>query len=103
MIKLRKKFFCNGNVDNLANDLELVKLSKKAGCVAWLIGFESISQKTIEEVAKKTNKIEIYQKAINNIHQNRMSVIGDFMFGFDNDTKDVFETTLKTIMQLNLK
>ena len=102
MIKLRKKFFCNGNVDNLANDLELVKLSKKAGCVAWLIGFESISQKTIEEVGKKTNKIEIYQKAINNIHQNRMSVIGDFMFGFDNDTKDVFETTLKTIKKMKI-
>ena len=102
MIKIRKKFSCNGNVDTLANDLELVKLSKKAGCISWLIGFESLSQKTINEVGKKTNKIEIYQKAINNIHKNKMTVIGDFIFGFDNDTEDVFETTLKTIKKMKI-
>lgn len=102
MIKLRKKFFCNGNVDILSNDIELIKLSKKAGCVAWLIGFESISQKTIEEVGKKTNKIEIYEKAIKNIHRHKMAVIGDFMFGFDNDTKEIFDTTLKTIKKMKI-
>ena len=48
MRKYGKKFFCNGNVDILANDIELVKLSKKAGCIAWLIGFESINQVTIK-------------------------------------------------------
>jgi len=102
MKTLRKKFFCNGNVDNLANDIELVKLSKQAGCIAWLIGFESISQKTMEEIGKKTNKIETYERAVKNIHKNKMVVIGDFMFGFDNDTKDVFETTLKTIKKMKI-
>jgi radical SAM superfamily enzyme YgiQ (UPF0313 family) len=102
MKKIGKKFFCNGNVDNLANDPELVKLSKQAGCIAWLIGFESISQKTIEQAGKKTNKIEIYEKAIKNIHKNKMAVIGDFMFGFDNDTKDVFDKTLKTIKKMKI-
>ena len=102
MKKFGKKFFCNGNVDNLANDIELVELSKQAGCIAWLIGFESISQKTIEQAEKKTNKIEIYEKAINNIHKNKMAVIGDFMFGFDNDTKDVFDNTLKTIKKMKI-
>jgi len=102
MKKLDKKFFCNGNVDNLANDIELVKLSKKAGCIAWLIGFESISQNTIEQVGKKTNKIESYEKAVKNIHQNKMVVIGDFMFGFDNDTKNVFDTTLDTLKNLKI-
>ncbi|MDH7506881.1 MAG: radical SAM protein, partial [Candidatus Thermoplasmatota archaeon] len=47
MIGLKKRFFCNGNSDVLANDLELVQLSKKAGCVSWLIGFESVNQETI--------------------------------------------------------
>jgi len=102
MKKIGKKFFCNGNVDNLANDLELVKLSKQAGCIAWLIGFESISQKTIEQAGKKTNKIEIYEKAIKNIHKNKMAVIGDFMFGFDNDKKNVFDDTLKTIKKMKI-
>ncbi len=102
MKKIRKKFFCNGNVDKLANDIELVKLSKQAGCLAWLIGFESISQKTIEQAGKKTNKIEIYEKAVKNIHKNKMVVIGDFMFGFDNDKKDVFQNTIDAIKKLKI-
>lgn len=102
MKKLRKKFFCNGNIDNLADDIELVELSKQAGCIAWLIGFESITQETITQAGKKTNKIEKYSKAVKNIHKNKMAVIGDFMFGFDNDTKKVFDETLKAINKLKI-
>ncbi|MFE3845548.1 B12-binding domain-containing radical SAM protein [Thermoplasmatota archaeon] len=102
MKKLRKKFFCNGNVDTLANDIELVELSKQAGCIAWLIGFESVSQETIKQAGKKTNKIEIYEKAVKNIHKNKMAVIGDFMFGFDNDTKEVFDITIEAIKKMKI-
>ena len=102
MKKLRKKFFCNGNIDNLADDIELVELSKQAGCIAWLIGFESITQETITQAGKKTNKIEKYGKAVKNIHKNKMAVIADFMFGFDNDTKKVFDDTLKAINKLKI-
>jgi len=99
---LNKKFFCNGNSDVLANDVELVKLSKDAGCVAWLIGFESVSQKTIDEIGKRTNKVEEYFQAVKNIHDNGMVVVGCFMFGFDTDTPDVFDETLKTIKELEI-
>lgn len=102
MIGMHKKFFCNGNSDVLAKDEEFVKLSKKAGCVSWLIGFESVSQKTIDSVGKKTNKIDEYYQAVENIHKNKMLVIGDFMFGFDTDTSDVFDETLKAIESLKI-
>lgn len=99
---LHKKFFCNGNVDILACDTELVRLSKEAGCLAWLIGFESINQNTLQAIGKTTNRVEEYTHAIENIHQNKMVVIGDFMFGFDNDTPDIFGKTLKTIQELQI-
>jgi len=99
---LHKKFFCNGNADVLAKDLEFVRLSKEAGCVSWLIGFESISQKTIDSVGKKTNNVEEYAQAVKNIHDKGMAVIGDFMFGFDNDNPDVFNETLKVIKELQV-
>jgi len=102
MIELKKRFFCNGNLNALANDLELVELSKKAGCVSWLVGFESICQETIDYIGKRSNKVEEYKKAIENIHKNKMAVIGSFMFGFDTDTKDVFEQTLKMIYELKI-
>ena len=99
---LQKRFFCNGNADVLARDTELVRLSNEAGCVAWLVGFESLSQDTLDAVGKKTNKVLEYEQAIQNIHKNHMAVIGDFMFGFDSDTSDVFEITLREIQALNI-
>jgi len=102
MMGLHKNFSCNGNVDILAHDKELVKLSKQAGCVSWLIGFESVSQDTLDTIGKKTNKIDDYRQAIHNIHEQGMIVIGCFVFGFDTDTKDVFKNTLTTIRELEM-
>jgi radical SAM superfamily enzyme YgiQ (UPF0313 family) len=99
---LHKRFFCNGNADVLASDEELVRLSKDAGCIAWLIGFESFSQETLSSVGKKTNTVSSYEQAVRNIQKNKMVVIGDFMFGFDTDTPAVFESTLKSIKKLNI-
>jgi len=99
---LGKKFSCNGNSDVLAHDKDLVQLSKEAGCVSWLIGFESISQKTIDEIGKKTNKVKEYIQAVKNIHDNRMVAIGCFVFGFDTDVKEVFDDTLRAIKKLEI-
>lgn len=99
---LKKKFFCNGNLDVLAKDKDLVRLSKEAGCVAWLVGFESVSQKTLDEIGKSTNNVKGYLQAVNNIHENKMTVIGSFMFGFDTDPPDVFAETLKMIKELKI-
>jgi radical SAM superfamily enzyme YgiQ (UPF0313 family) len=99
---LKKKFFCNGNVDVLAQDKELIHLSKKAGCLAWLVGFESFCQDTLNQVGKTTNTVQEYAQAVKNIHSQKMVVIGDFIFGFDNDTPKVFEKTLAMIQYLEI-
>jgi radical SAM superfamily enzyme YgiQ (UPF0313 family) len=99
---IHKRFFCNGNVDILARDPELVRLSKEAGCAGWLIGFESVSQNTLDAVGKKTNKITEYETAVRTIHTNKMIVIGCFIFGFDTDTPAVFDETLQVIKTLNI-
>ena len=102
MIGLNKKFSCNGNADVLANDIELVKLSKKAGCTSWLIGFESFSQQTLNDVNKITNRVDEFKKAVKNIHDNKMIVVGDFIFGFDSDKNEVFDETLTLIKKLGI-
>ncbi len=102
MIPLRKRFFCNGNVDVLSKDAELIALSKKAGCMGWLIGFESVSQQTMNEIGKVSNNVNEYQKIVDDIHRHHMVVIGDFMFGFDNDTPSVFSDTLSVIHRLGI-
>lgn len=99
---LNKKFTCNGNVGALYKDEELLKLASEAGCTKWYIGFESFLQKNISQIGKKTNKVEEYRPTIKKIHDYGMDIHGHFVFGLDNDTTNVFESTLSAVNDLEL-
>lgn len=97
-----KRFFCNGNVDVLARDPDLVALSKKAGCLGWFIGFESASPSALLSYHKRTNSVDEYRKAVENIHRNGMAVFGSFMLGADSETADIFDQTQYLLASLDL-
>jgi radical SAM superfamily enzyme YgiQ (UPF0313 family) len=97
MKELNKKFYCYGNANVLFKDEELLKLAQEAGCISWTIGFDSISQKSLDSIGKKTNVAEQYTSVINKIHDFGMNIEGSFMFGFDTDTPDIFDSTLDFI------
>jgi len=102
MRRLNKRFSCFGNINILAKDDELLKLAAEAGCKKWFVGLESVSQETINSINKRTNKIEEYDIAIKKIKNYGMLITGLFMYGFDNDTPQVFDQTLQALYELNL-
>ena len=102
MIGLNKRFTCFGNINTLGADDELLKLSSEAGCLRWLIGIESFNKTNISHIGKKSNKVENYAKAIRKIKDYGILTVGMFIFGFDNDTPNVFENTLQSILELDL-
>ncbi len=102
MKNLNKKLFCLGNVSILNHDEELLKLASEAGCINWGIGFESISQESLEFIGKKTNEVSEYGPVIKKIHDYGMGVIGSFMFGLDGDYPDIFDKTLDAIHHWDL-
>ncbi|HEC89718.1 MAG TPA: B12-binding domain-containing radical SAM protein, partial [Thermoplasmatales archaeon] len=102
MIGLNKRFTCFGNINTLGADDELLKLSSEAGCLRWLIGIESFNKTNISHIGKKSNKVEEYAKAIRKIKDYGILTVGMFIFGFDNDTPNVFENTLQSILELDL-
>ncbi len=99
---LNKKFVCEGNVDVLARDEELLKLSYEAGCTEWTVGFESFTQQALDDIHKKTNTIEDYFLVVEKVHKYKMAILGNFMFGFDHDTPEVFDITEEKISKLGL-
>lgn len=99
---LDKRFECAGNINILARDDKLLKLASEAGCKLWQVGFESISQETLDSIEKRTNKVLEYASAVRKIHDHGMMIMGLFMFGFDTDKTDVFDKTLETIDSLEL-
>ena len=98
MIPLRRRWLAQGTV-SLAEDLELLGLMKRAGCLGLLIGFESVQKGTQNEVKKIKNlRIDFYE-AMHRFHGEGFGILGSFVFGFDYENKDVFGQTLEFIMK----
>ena len=101
MIPLRRRWLAQGTV-SLAQDLELLELMRRSGCLGLLIGFESVQKATQNEVMKIMNlRIDFYE-AMRRFHGEGFGILGSFVFGFDYENKDVFEQTLEFIMRCRM-
>lgn len=85
-----------------AKDTELIKLMKKSGCSYLLIGFESVNQSALREINKNFNRNDEYQNLIGLLHSFDISIQGCFIFGFDDDDKSVFESTVQRVNDLKI-
>jgi radical SAM superfamily enzyme YgiQ (UPF0313 family) len=97
MRTLHKKFFCFGNSNILLKDEELLTLAHEAGCISWSVGFDSISQESLQGIDKTSNVVDEYKAVIKKIHEYGMNVTGSFMVGFDSDTSNIFDETIDFI------
>ena len=96
LIKLKIRWF--GLVTTLiARDLELLSLLARSGCRGVLIGFESLSKKSLIETKKRFNDSIEYRDVIRSLHKEGISIMGCFVFGFDNDTKETFKETAEFV------
>jgi radical SAM superfamily enzyme YgiQ (UPF0313 family) len=77
-----------------ASDDDFLELAARSGCKQLFIGFESVSQASVNEVSKAFNRVDEYARAIERIHSHGISVQAGIVFGFDNDTEAVFGETL---------
>ncbi len=101
MIPLKKNWVAPATID-LAEDKELLKLVAKSGCRSILIGFESINQKTLNEISKGFNAVWKYKEAVKKFHKAGITVAGSFVFGLDSDTKNIFKQTLDFINKAHI-
>ena len=53
-------------------------------------------------VNKKTNSVEVFSILVDKIHEYKMSILGNFMFGFDHDTENIFNFTKEKIIEAGL-
>ncbi|KYK19921.1 hypothetical protein AYK24_04760 [Thermoplasmatales archaeon SG8-52-4] len=101
--KVNKSWLANGTTNILGTiDDEFLDLARKAGCLEWFIGFESVSQKALNSIKKTHNKVENFKKLIKKLHNHGMAVQGGIIFGFDEDTPDIFDFTLEKMYEFEL-
>lgn len=84
---------------NIAFETDLLDLMVDSGLQGLFIGFESINTSSISDVHKVQNHVEKYEEAIFNLHNRGIMINASFVFGLDNDTKDVFSNTLDWIIR----
>jgi radical SAM superfamily enzyme YgiQ (UPF0313 family) len=87
---------------SVAKDDELLKLAAESGCDCLAIGFESVSQNSLNEMRKVNNASE-YPKLIKKIQDYGIEIWGFFVFGFDSDKKDIFQKTIDFCNKNNIR
>jgi radical SAM superfamily enzyme YgiQ (UPF0313 family) len=83
---LDKKWICQATI-NMADDEELLRLARRAGCVGVFVGFESPAEEGLVEVHKKYNiqKKRDFKNSVRRIQRHGISVAGSFIMGLDVD------------------
>jgi radical SAM superfamily enzyme YgiQ (UPF0313 family) len=91
----------NASVD-VADDDELLRLLADSGCSYLGLGFESVSPATLDEMNKKHNKRADFKAVVERLHEHNIDVFGNFIFGLDTDTEDVFERTVEFVLDAGI-
>lgn len=86
----------------IARDEELLAAAEKAGIKAVLLGIETPSAEALKSQNKAFVKPEKMKKHIATIKKYGIEVWGDFLFGFDEHTPDIFEQTLEFVKEIKV-
>lgn len=102
LIPLRIKWGCQISID-VVDDDELLSLMAESGCIAVLIGFESLSSQNLQQMKKGVNADRMdYQGAIFRIKRHGIMIYGTFVFGYDDDTAAAVADTCNFALQQRL-
>ncbi|MBN2350482.1 MAG: B12-binding domain-containing radical SAM protein [Bacteroidales bacterium] len=96
---LKIKWVGQSSVSLLVKDKELMELAAESGCRALFFGFESVVEEHLKSMRKTFNDLEHLENAIRKIKKRRILIHASMVFGFDNDTKDVFRKTVRFLIK----
>jgi len=102
LIPYKIKWVAQASV-TIAKDDELLKLAAASGCIALLIGFESLSPANLAAVGKRINVVDEYETVIKKIHSQGIAIHGFFIVGLDEDDEDVFKRTVCFAQKMRLE
>jgi radical SAM superfamily enzyme YgiQ (UPF0313 family) len=91
LIPLKKKWVGQASI-NIAKDEELLKLARKSGCKALLIGFESMTESGMQQYRKSLKTMQANIDAVKRLRDYGILTMASLIFGLDDDTPDIFDT-----------
>ncbi|RPJ02225.1 MAG: radical SAM protein [Candidatus Aminicenantes bacterium] len=79
----------------LVKDDELLKLAVESGCKGLFVGLESIKETQMSSLRKSFLSLRGLEDGLKKVRRAGLFILASMIFGFDEDTKDVFDETVK--------
>jgi radical SAM superfamily enzyme YgiQ (UPF0313 family) len=79
---------------SFVKETETMRLAAESGCKGLFFGLESVSTSQLQALRKSPKDIEHVEEAIRRVKDFGIHFHASMIFGFDNDTTDVFPETL---------
>lgn len=101
---LQRRFAVQASLD-IADDEELLRCLRRAGCFAVMTGLESVSAASLRAMRKGVNLrvgVDSYRQRIAQVHRHGMMVAGTFIFGSDGDERDIFDRSVRFVLDSGL-
>ena len=95
---LKIKWVGQASVSLLVKDRELMQLAADSGCKALFFGIESVSKEQLTKMRKAYNEIEKMEEAMKKIKKMGILIHASMVFGFDDDTKEIFNDTVRFLI-----
>ena len=99
LIPLKLEYGCLATA-SVGDDLELLDLMAKSGCLHVNIGMETISSDSLKAINKKQNKIKDYERQFKSLRDRGIGFSVNVMFGLDGDRPDIFDTTVDFLIRV---
>ena len=87
------------SISLLVNDDELLKLAAESGCKGLFIGLESVKEAQMSSLRKSFKSLEGLENALKKMRKAGIFAHASMIFGFDEDTKEVFDDTVKFLIK----
>ena len=99
---LGKKWLVQMPTDR-ADDDELLDAMAAGGCFNVHMGFQSFNKESLADAqVDHAPRVEKYREIVARLHDREIVVSGFFVFGFDGDRPDAFDTTVAAIRSIGV-
>jgi radical SAM superfamily enzyme YgiQ (UPF0313 family) len=96
---LKIKWGGQASVSLLVGDDELLQLAADSGCKVLFIGIESVSEEQLKSFRKSIKEIANLESALKKIKKTGILIHASIVFGFENDTKETFNETVRFLIK----
>jgi radical SAM superfamily enzyme YgiQ (UPF0313 family) len=93
--RIRKKWVAQTSINSLV-DKSVLELARKAGCIGFFVGMESVNEEVLKRMNKSANLrtgVSSYIESIRKIHKHGMIVMGNFVLGYERGLEELSRDT----------